>query len=87
MSSSVAVRADMPTGMTVALSAGGDRAILTATGAVATLKDPYAGYDSPAAYHAFNNPKPDQFSGVGVDVTGTRTGVSRASISVESREM
>ena len=33
----VAVRADMPTGMTVALSAGGDRAILTATGAVATL--------------------------------------------------
>jgi len=33
----VAVRADAPTGMTVALSAGGDRAILTATGAVATL--------------------------------------------------
>jgi len=35
--SSVAVRPDVPTGMTVALSAGGDRAILTATGAVATL--------------------------------------------------
>jgi len=34
---SVAVRRDVPTGMTVALSAGGDRAILTATGAVATL--------------------------------------------------
>jgi sugar/nucleoside kinase (ribokinase family) len=34
---SVAVRPDVPTGMTVALSAGGDRAILTATGAVATL--------------------------------------------------
>jgi sugar/nucleoside kinase (ribokinase family) len=33
----VAVRADAATGMTVALSAGGDRAILTATGAVATL--------------------------------------------------
>jgi sugar/nucleoside kinase (ribokinase family) len=33
----VAVRSDAPTGMTVALSAGGDRAILTATGAVATL--------------------------------------------------
>jgi sugar/nucleoside kinase (ribokinase family) len=33
----VAVRSDVPTGMTVALSAGGDRAILTATGAVATL--------------------------------------------------
>jgi sugar/nucleoside kinase (ribokinase family) len=35
--SSVAVRPAAPTGMTVALSAGGDRAILTATGAVATL--------------------------------------------------
>jgi sugar/nucleoside kinase (ribokinase family) len=34
---SVAVRDDAPTGMTVALSAGADRAILTATGAVATL--------------------------------------------------
>jgi sugar/nucleoside kinase (ribokinase family) len=33
----VAVRADAATGMTVALSAGGDRAILTATGAMATL--------------------------------------------------
>jgi sugar/nucleoside kinase (ribokinase family) len=33
----VAVRPDVPTGMTVALSAGADRAILTATGAVATL--------------------------------------------------
>jgi sugar/nucleoside kinase (ribokinase family) len=33
----VAVRRDAPTGMTVALSAGGDRAILTSTGAVATL--------------------------------------------------
>jgi sugar/nucleoside kinase (ribokinase family) len=33
----IAVRDESPTGMTVALSAGGDRAILTATGAVATL--------------------------------------------------
>ena len=33
----VAVRADLPTGMTVALSRGSDRAILTATGAVASL--------------------------------------------------
>ena len=33
----VAVRSDLPTGMTVALSRGGDRAILTATGAVASL--------------------------------------------------
>jgi sugar/nucleoside kinase (ribokinase family) len=33
----VAIRADAPTGMTVALSRGGDRAILTALGAVASL--------------------------------------------------
>ncbi|HEX5302508.1 MAG TPA: sugar kinase [Streptosporangiaceae bacterium] len=33
----VVVRADAPTGMTVALSRGGDRAILTALGAVASL--------------------------------------------------
>jgi sugar/nucleoside kinase (ribokinase family) len=33
----VVVRADVPTGMTVALSRGGDRAILTALGAVASL--------------------------------------------------
>jgi sugar/nucleoside kinase (ribokinase family) len=33
----VAVRPATPTGMTVALSAGGDRAILTATGALSTL--------------------------------------------------
>ena len=33
----VAVRSDAPTGMTVALSAGRDRAILTATGAVSSL--------------------------------------------------
>jgi sugar/nucleoside kinase (ribokinase family) len=33
----VAVRDDVPTGMTVALSRGDDRAILTATGAVATI--------------------------------------------------
>jgi sugar/nucleoside kinase (ribokinase family) len=33
----VAVRPDVPTGMTVALSAAGDRAILTATGALSTL--------------------------------------------------
>jgi len=33
----VAVREDTPTGMTVALSRGGDRAILTALGAVASL--------------------------------------------------
>ena len=35
--SHVAVRPDVPTGMTVALSAGADRAILTATGALSSL--------------------------------------------------
>ncbi len=35
--SAVVVRADAPTGMTVALSKGGDRAILTALGAIASL--------------------------------------------------
>jgi sugar/nucleoside kinase (ribokinase family) len=35
--SAVAIRDDLPTGMTVALSRGGDRAILTALGAVASL--------------------------------------------------
>ena len=35
--SSVVVREDAPTGMTVALSRGGDRAILTALGAMASL--------------------------------------------------
>jgi sugar/nucleoside kinase (ribokinase family) len=41
----VAVRPDVPTGMTVALSERGDRAILTATGAVATL----TAHDVPSA--------------------------------------
>ena len=35
--SAVAIRDDVPTGMTVALSRGGDRAILTALGAMASL--------------------------------------------------
>jgi sugar/nucleoside kinase (ribokinase family) len=35
--SAVIVRGDLPTGMTVALSRGGDRAILTALGAIASL--------------------------------------------------
>ena len=35
--SAVVIRDDMPTGMTVALSQGGDRAILTALGAMASL--------------------------------------------------
>jgi carboxyl-terminal processing protease len=44
-------------------------------GAVASLHDPYAAYDSPAQFSAFNNPKPDRFSGVGVDVDTTAAGL------------
>jgi carboxyl-terminal processing protease len=44
-------------------------------GAVASLNDPYAGYQQPAQFSAFNHPKPDRFSGVGIDVTSTRSGL------------
>lgn len=44
-------------------------------GAVASLRDPYADYDSPAQFGAFNNPKPDRFSGIGVDVNTTPAGL------------
>jgi carboxyl-terminal processing protease len=44
-------------------------------GAVATLNDPYAAYDTPAVYSAFNNPKPDRFSGIGIDIVTTRAGL------------
>jgi carboxyl-terminal processing protease len=44
-------------------------------GAVASLNDPYAGYDSKAAFNAFNNPSPERFSGVGIDVTPVPAGL------------
>jgi carboxyl-terminal processing protease len=44
-------------------------------GAVNSLGDPYAAYYTPARYSAFNNPKPDRFSGVGIDVLATRGGL------------
>jgi carboxyl-terminal processing protease len=37
-------------------------------GAVASLNDPYAQYETPVSYNAFDNPKPQHFSGVGIDV-------------------
>jgi len=43
-------------------------------GAVASLHDPYAAYDSPAQFSAFNNPKPDRFSGVASTSTRQRPG-------------
>ena len=44
-------------------------------GAVASLDDPYAAYDTPSEFNAFNNPKPDRFSGVGVDVNRAHAGL------------
>jgi len=44
-------------------------------GAVASLDDPYATYDTPSVFHSFNNPKPQQVSGVGIDVSTTKRGL------------
>jgi carboxyl-terminal processing protease len=44
-------------------------------GAVASLGDPYAQYQTPSEYSAFNNPKPQRFSGVGIDVNTKPAGL------------
>ena len=44
-------------------------------GAVASLGDPYAVYQTPQAFNSFNNPAPQQFSGVGIDVAPVHTGL------------
>jgi carboxyl-terminal processing protease len=44
-------------------------------GAVASLHDPYADYETPSQFSSFNNPKPDRFSGVGIDVDSTPAGL------------
>lgn len=44
-------------------------------GAVSTLADPYAGYETAKEYSAFNNPQPNRFSGVGIDVAPARAGL------------
>jgi carboxyl-terminal processing protease len=44
-------------------------------GAIASLRDPYANYETPSQYSAFNNPKPQSISGVGIDVLATRAGL------------
>jgi carboxyl-terminal processing protease len=44
-------------------------------GAVASLHDPYALYETPGQFSAFNNPKPDRFSGVGVDIENVAGGL------------
>ena len=44
-------------------------------GAVASLRDPYATYDTPAEYNAFNNPTPERFSGIGIDPSSTNAGL------------
>ena len=46
------------------------------TGAVATLGDPYASYQTPAQYSQFGKaPAPSRFSGIGVDVEIIRQGL------------
>jgi len=44
-------------------------------GAVASLHDPYAAYDTPQAFNAFNNPAPERFGGIGVDVVPAPAGL------------
>jgi len=44
-------------------------------GAIASLGDPYAVYETPAAYNAFNNPKPQTFAGIGITVDATAPGL------------
>ena len=44
-------------------------------GAVASLNDPYALYQTPSDYKAFNHPVPDRFSGVGVGVAAAAAGL------------
>ena len=44
-------------------------------GAVASLADPYAQYETPSQFNSFNNPRPDRFAGVGIDVDPTPAGL------------
>jgi carboxyl-terminal processing protease len=44
-------------------------------GAVASLDDPYAVYDTPSVFHAFNNPPPQRISGVGIDIEPSAAGL------------
>jgi carboxyl-terminal processing protease len=48
-------------------------------GAVASLADPYASYETPQQFNSFNNPSPQKFSGVGITVLP-----SSAEITIES---
>ncbi len=44
-------------------------------GAVSSLGDPYAQYQTPQQFNSFNNPSPQQFSGVGIDVARASAGL------------
>jgi carboxyl-terminal processing protease len=44
-------------------------------GALSSLGDPYANYETPSQYSAFNHPKPQSISGVGIDVLATKAGL------------
>jgi carboxyl-terminal processing protease len=44
-------------------------------GAVASLDDPYALYQTPSTFDAFNNPKPQSFAGIGITVDAVASGL------------
>jgi len=44
-------------------------------GAVSSLGDPYATYETPAEFNAFNHPAPQHFSGIGIDVQDVAKGL------------
>jgi carboxyl-terminal processing protease len=45
------------------------------SGAISSLHDPYADYETPVQYHAFTHPPAQQFSGIGVDVSTVASGL------------
>src|SRR5579863_1396934 len=45
------------------------------TGAVASLGDPYATYETPAEFNSFNHPTSQHFSGIGIDVLDVAKGL------------
>jgi carboxyl-terminal processing protease len=44
-------------------------------GAVASLGDPYAAYQTPHTYQSFNHPKPQTFAGIGITIDPTAAGL------------
>ena len=51
------------------------RSTARSSGAVASLEDPYADYQTPAEFHSFSNPPAQPFAGVGIDVVADPRGL------------